>query len=403
MKWLNLLAIVPIVIGVLIFKNAVSGRKPPEKSELPEVAVSVETERVEKMALPRLLTGFGTVVSDREWTAVPQISGKVTYVHPNLKTGDYIAEGQVLFVVETVDQELEQERILAERRALQAEIRQVDSQRSRLEESLRVARESLKLLEKEYDRYQTLYQKGATPASTVDARRRDVLNQERAIKDIQTSLSSLPDQQEAVRARIDANRANLQKQSVQIDRSVVKAPFTGRVGEVYLEKDQVVSAGSQLFTMQGAKEARVEARFPQAQLANFPVREAYITTPEGKQLQARIGPLRERIDPTSRTGSVQLIVPTPPQSVLLPGALVEVVLKGDSHEPMPVVSRSVIRNGQVFLVENGRLARRDITQAFREGDLVAVKEGLKAGDEVVTSDPGLAMDGSEVRVVGKEQ
>jgi multidrug efflux pump subunit AcrA (membrane-fusion protein) len=403
MKWLNLLAIIPIIIGILIFKGAVSGRKPPEKKAEPEATVLVETEPVEARALPRLLSGFGSVVAERRWTAVPQISGKVTNVHPNLKTGGFISKDQVLFVIETVDQGLEQDLILAERRALQAEIAQVGQRKIRLEQSLEAARSTLALLQREEDRYQNLFEQGATPASTVDAQKRAVLTQQRIITDIESNISTLPAQVDAVNARISGTQANLQKQSVQIGRAIVRAPFHGRLGEVYLEKGQVVSAGSQLFSMQGSDQVRVEARFPQAQLGEFPLTGARVTTPSGQVLKARVGPLRENVDPVSRTASVQLTVDAGSDGALLPGALVQVTLEGQPHDPYPVIPRSALHNRQVFLVVDGKLARREIEIAFREGDLIAVKRGLEQGESLVVSDPGLAMDGSLVQVMTKER
>lgn len=403
MKWLNLLFLIPVLLGIMFFKNQVSGRKPPEKKQTAQAVLRVDTEDVEERALPRRLEGFGTVVTEREWTAVPQVSGKVVSVHPNLRTGGVISAGQVLFVIETIDQQLEQERILAEGRAMAAEIEQVQQRKKRLQAQLEAARGTLSLLQKEEARYQTLYEKGATPASTVDARRRDVLNQERAIKEIESNIATIPAQIDAVQARMSANRANLQKQGVQIGRSVVKAPFNGRLGEVYLEVGQVVSAGSQLFTMQGNDEVRIEARFPQAQLGQFPLKTAYVTTPSGRQVKANIGPLREQVDPVSRTASVQLTVSNLANGHLLPGALVGVVLEGESHEPRPVVPRSALHNRSVFLVEDGKLTRREIQVAFREGDFLAVESGLQGGEKLVVSDPGLAIEGTPVLVKGQEQ
>ena len=102
MKWLNLLFIIPVLLGIMFFKNQVSGRKPPEKKQTAQAVLRVDTEDVEERALPRRLEGFGTVVTEREWTAVPQVSGKVVSVHPNLRTGGVISAGQVLFVIETI-------------------------------------------------------------------------------------------------------------------------------------------------------------------------------------------------------------------------------------------------------------------------------------------------------------
>ena len=392
-----------MILGVLFFRTMVKNREAPEKTAEPEAAIVVHTEKVEERALPRLLNGFGTVVSSREWTAVPQVSGEVTYVHPNLRTGERVNAGDVLFTVETVDQGLEQARIQADQRALDAEVGQLEQRREQLKSSLRIARQTLESLQKEVQRYERLYQEGATPETTLDARRRDVLNQQRAMEDIETTMATIPDQIRAVRARQDANYANIRKQSVQVGRAMVKAPFNGRLKEVYLEKGQVVNAGSQLFSLQGDDTMKVEARFPQAQLSSFPIRKASITTPGGATIRAAVGTMREEVDPVSRTASVQLEVPAGSEQTLLPGALVGVTLEGPAHDPYPVIPRVALHNGFVFVVRDGRLTQVEVEEAFREGDLVALKSGLEAGQEVVVSDPGLAMNDSLVTVAPKER
>lgn len=392
-----------MILGVLFFRTMVKNREAPEKTAEPETAIVVHTEKVEERALPRLLNGFGTVVSSREWTAVPQVSGEVTYVHPNLRTGERVNAGDVLFTVETVDQGLEQARIQADQRALDAEVGQLEQRREQLKSSLRIARQTLESLQKEVERYERLYQEGATPETTLDARRRDVLNQQRVIEDIETNMATIPDQIRAVRARQDANYANIRKQSVQVGRAMVKAPFNGRLKEVYLEKGQVVNAGSQLFSLQGDDTMKVEARFPQAQLSSFPIQKASINTPGGATIQAAVGTMREEVDPVSRTASVQLEVPAGSEQTLLPGALVGVTLEGPAHDPYPVVPRVALHNGFVFIVKDGRLAQVEVEEAFREGDLVALQSGLEAGQEVVVSDPGLAMNDSLVTVAPKER
>ena len=404
LKWLNLLAIIPILFGLWFLKSSVAQRKAPEKKSEPEVSMRVEVQTVAEESLPRVLNGFGTVVAERRWTAVPQVSGKVTSIHPNLKTGQTVAKGSVLVTIDTADQRLEESRIQSENRVLQSEIAQIDSRKQQLKSTLKVAQISLTLLQKEEARYQKLYQSGAVAASTVDARHRDVLQQQRAIEEIRTNIATLPAQVQGVRARMSVQNSNIQKQRLQVSRSVIRAPFTGRLGEVFLEVGQVVNAGSQLFTMEGRDQLKVEAKFTPEQLLDFPVQRAAILLPDGTRYPADIGPLREKVEPTSRTASVQLLVnaPVSDDSPLLPGALVEVELEGSAHPVYPVVPRLAVQNGQVFLVVEGRLQRRAVEIAFRQGDKVAISEGLRGGEKIVVSDPGLAIDGSLVEVTETE-
>ena len=148
---------------------------------------------------------------------------------------------------------------------------------------------------------------------------------------------------------------------------------------------------------------KVEARFPQSQLGTFPILEATVTTPSGRTVPAAVGPLREEVDPVSRTASVQLAVAADVDSVLLPGALVGVTLVGPARQPYPVIPRVALHNGFVFTVEEGRLKQVAVEEAFREGEQVAIKSGIQEGDQVVVSDPGLAMNGSLVTVATSER
>lgn len=400
LKWLNLLAIIPIVLGVWYLRSQVAQRKSPEKKSEPEVSIRVQVQTVEEKTLPQVLRGFGTVVAERRWTAVPQVSGKVTSIHPNLRTGETVVQGSILVTIDTSDQRLEEARIQSENQVLQTEISQIESRKKQLQSTLKVAQSSLALLQKEEARYQNLFDSGAVSASTVDARHREVLQQQRVIEDIQTNLATLPAQVQGVRARMSVQNSNIEKQRLQVSRSVIRAPFTGRLGEVFLEVGQVVNTGAHLFTLEGREQLKIEAKFTPQQLLDFPVRRAAIILPDGTRYPAEIGPLGEKVEPNSRTASVQLLVSAglAQDSPLLPGALVEVELIGADRAVHPVVPRLAVQNGQVFTVVDGRLQRKPVTIEFRQGDQVAISEGLRAGEKIVISDPGLAIDGSLVEV-----
>lgn len=404
MKWLNLLAIIPVVLGLFILKSSISSKPKPKEKQRVEASIEVRVEKVQRSRLPRKLEGYGTVVAERSWTAIPQVSGKVISVHPNLRTGGLVGAGELLFSIETIDQSLEQTRIMSDNRALEAEVRQIENRKRKLISARESALATLELLKKEEARYQNLFQAGAAAASTVDQRHREVLAQQRAIDDLESTIATLPNQVEAVQARMTSGQVNIRKQAVQAGRATVVAPFDGRLGEVYLEPGQVVNAGSQLFTLQGSQQLRVEARFPTTALADFPLKEAYVNLPDGQRFKASVGPLREMVDRSSLTAALQLTVDAAPDPTVpfLPGALVSVELVGEPYPELPVIPRTAVRNGQVFTVKDGRLARQQVSVAFRATDRVGIESGLKAGETLVTSDPGLAIDGSLVVVSGKD-
>ena len=111
-----------------------------------------------------------------------------------------------------------------------------------------------------------------------------------------------------------------------------------------------------------------------------------------------MGELREQVDQATRTASVQLTVQGGVDKTLLPGASVQVELEGKPHDAYPIVPKAAVRNNQVFTVVEERLVRKSVVVAFREANSVAIESGLKEGELLVISDPGLAMDGTLVRI-----
>ncbi len=64
------------------------------------------------------------------------------------------------------------------------------------------------------------------------------------------------------RPSLDAKRAALGQAQLDLDRTVIKAPFDCRLSDVSLEEGQFVAAGQALFEAYGAAVTEVEAQMP---------------------------------------------------------------------------------------------------------------------------------------------
>jgi multidrug efflux pump subunit AcrA (membrane-fusion protein) len=85
---------------------------------------------------------------------------------------------------------------------------------------------------------------------------------------------------------------------------------------------------------------------------------------------------------------------------LLPGAFVDVDLRGRTLHGVAAVPRTGIREGNVAWVvgDDSRLHRTEVTVGWREEERVFVTGGLQDGDRVVTSPLSLPIDGMAVRL-----
>ena len=221
-------------------------------------------------------------------------------------------------------------------------------------------------------------------------------------------------------AQTNSARAQVQLAAVNLENTRVRAPFDGTVLNKDAEVGEIVAPASA-----GGALTRT-AIVTMADLATLEVEvdvnEAYIS-------QVRNGqPATITLDAypdTSFRGRVRQVIPTADRqkatvlvkvSILdhdpriLPEMGAKVVFQRESGETAAAAPRrvlapaaAIVRSGasaSVWIVENGRVARRPI-QLGRERDAnVEVLSGLAGGESVVVDPPAALKDGARVRVTG---
>jgi membrane fusion protein, multidrug efflux system len=128
---------------------------------------------------------------------------------------------------------------------------------------------------------------------------------------------------------------------------------------------------------------------------NQPV-EVIIQFGKGKTVTGKITAINSKVDQTTRNVLIQATIPND-HYVLYPGmfALVKVALKSEPNKvivPQTAVSYS-LSGDYVFVVKNEGSKKKPELHAYRQyvktgehrGDDVIIQEGLKPGDNIVTS------------------
>ena len=91
---------VPVLIGVLIVGLAINSRQMPEQIPAEEVAKNVRIITTPEVLLVPRAIGYGNVKPGRVWQAVAQVGGQIVEIHPQLKKGAIIGEGEVLLRID---------------------------------------------------------------------------------------------------------------------------------------------------------------------------------------------------------------------------------------------------------------------------------------------------------------
>jgi membrane fusion protein (multidrug efflux system) len=76
----------------------------------------------------------------------------------------------------------------------------------------------------------------------------------------------------------------------------------------------------------------------------------------------------------------------------------------DLHEDVPVIPRSAVitedeRNHVFVIGEDGSAVRRSVELGYERAGMIEVREGVAAGETVVTAGKGSLSDGARVEVI----
>ena len=169
------------------------------------------------------------------------------------------------------------------------------------------------------------------------------------------------------------------------------SPRAGTVTTLNLRPGQYVEAGGTLLDVQDFSKVWVEADVAEKDLAYLAKGQA--ATVQRPDDNARIAAVIDFIPPTldtrTRTARVRLVLDNA-TAELRPGQYVDVRFSGRVGAPQLAVPESAViydKSGAYVLVAQGqgRFAVRPVTLGAANGEQVAVKEGLQAGEQVVVA------------------
>jgi membrane fusion protein (multidrug efflux system) len=205
---------------------------------------------------------------------------------------------------------------------------------------------------------------------------------------------------DAAEAEVRQSEAACAQAAALLARKRITAPFDGVLGLRQVNLGQFLNPGSPVVSLQALDPIRVQFNLPQQEIAaatpGKPVRVTAQEVPGGPR-EGRILALDSQVDEASRAISVEATLPNPDQA-LRPGMFVNVELPLAVETDVLVVPASAIHyapyGNSVYLVVDGTagegkpgkvVEQRFVKLGQNRGDQIRVLDGLKAGEEVVTS------------------
>jgi RND family efflux transporter MFP subunit len=293
----------------------------------------------------------------------------------NVDIGDHVKAGDVL--AELTAPELDHQ------------IAQAQATLAQTQATLQQNEASKKLAQVTNDRVSTLVKQGWATTQLGDTDRLSLEAQDAAVG--------------VAQANINAQESLIKVLEQQKDYQRVTAPFDGVITQRAVDVGSLVQAGSTfIFTLMHSHIIRVQVFVPQDQAFGLtPGVKAVVRVPEmpDRTFPGEVTRIADALRQGTRTLLTEIDVPNP-DGALSSGIYCTVELQIPRKVPSLMVPANAIifNNGglQVAVVEDGVVHLRTITVARDFGTQVEVRDGVKAGDQVVLNPTVDLTDGRHV-------
>jgi membrane fusion protein (multidrug efflux system) len=191
---------------------------------------------------------------------------------------------------------------------------------------------------------------------------------------------------EAAARSAEASLAVLQ---LQIERSIVRAPFAGIVGQRFVSAGDYVTTATPLLTLQTMDPQRAVIEVPERHAADLKRGQAVeftVASQPGRVFRAVVDFIDPVVQPTGRTIVVKARAPNPGR-LLKAGMFIEARLATATRTGAIVVPEDAVQPlrtaNVIWAVADGKASRRVVQLGTRSQGFVEVLSGVQAGEQVV--------------------
>jgi membrane fusion protein (multidrug efflux system) len=329
---------------IFVLHSACNNKKQATPVLKPDPPTLVDVIIAKEEPISNSIEANGTVVANEYLEIHPEVSGRLTYL--NINEGSPVAKGIILAKIND------------------AELRAQESK----------SRVQLDLANKTVERYKQLLDVSGINQSDYDL----AVNQ------------------------VNGYKADIAFTQALIDKTVIRAPFSGIIGLRQVSPGALVTPSTILATLQQVSQVKIDFTLPEAYgnlLKKGDLVEVELDAAYQQKGKARI----IAIEPGANTDTRNLKIRAGLiDSVVNPGAFVKVFIDaGKNKSSIQVPTNCLIpndRSNQVIVVKDGKAVFKDVQTGIRQANAVEIVKGLAIGDSVVVTGVLFARPNSKVKV-----
>jgi len=211
-------------------------------------------------------------------------------------------------------------------------------------------------------------------------------------------------QLDQLQATLKANEARVAGAQSQLNDTIIRAPFAGRVGLRNVSVGSYVSPGTVITTLDDTSTIKLDFSVPEVFLATLAegleVAARTAAYPE-TEFKGKVSSIDSRLDPVSRSIVVRARIDNK-DGRLKPGMFMTVKLIRADTPALMLPEEALVPEGNkkfVFVVRDGKAERVEVQTGRRRPGEVEIVSGLAEGDVVVTEGTQKIRDGAAVKAM----
>ena len=325
--------------GIFGFKAFVNRMMTQAFDNMPQPPATVSSTEVRRDTWANDLAAVGTLRAVAETQVTTEAAGIVDRIE--FESGDEVASGAVLVTLVTSTDR-------AQLAALEAQQR---------------------LADQDLDRVRQLYERRVASKSDLD--RAD--------------------------AQAASAKATAEEQRAKIAQKIIRSPFAGELGIRNVDIGQYLSPGTPVVTLTALDRIYVDFTLPQQYLPSIEQGQDVVVTLEAfgdRRFLGKVSAIEPQVDVSTRNFTVRATLANEDHA-LKPGMFARVAIGLGKEEEVLVVPQTAVSynpyGDSVWIITEaaggGGLSaqRRVVRTGRRQGDLVAILEGVEVGEQIATS------------------
>ncbi len=380
---LTVAGLVILLVSAAVATYMMKNRPQPERRK-PIPSAQVVTVRLLAATTQQVnVPVMGTVVPATEVDLRSLVAGEVLWIHPEFVEGGIVKKWQTLVRIDPTEYELA---LIMKKAVLEGAILDLKTEEGRQD-----------IAQSEWE----------------------ILGLEEKATDMDRELALRKPQLAAYRARLEAARAEITQAELDLERTVIKAPFNAVIRSAAVHVGSQATVQGTLAHLAGSDTFFIEALLPLDRLEWVHIPEnslnngsrAEIVADSGRVLTGTVYRLLGDIEPDGRLARIFIQVNDPldlnrkngDRRPLLLGDYVSARIEGRSVQDVFVIERRHLKDGSMVYIadENDQLQVRTVNIVWSSTDHVFVR-GLAEGERLIISDVPAPVEGMKLSVTTQE-